>query len=229
MKLKYASMLRLFEHQLAQKKKDTEKIYSFHAPHSYCIAKGKEHKPYEFGTKASIGSTLHTGIIVSAFCLKENDYDGHTLPAVLEQTQRLLNHQAKEIIVDRGYRGVQTIGNTKILTPNSAIKIQSEYQRRKLRKLFRRRAAIEPLIGHLKSDHRMQRSFYKGFHGDQINVLLASAAWNMKKFMKKLSEAFSFHFFRMVWQFLVHLTRQSLAFGTLSGHGNPAFLMDIGR
>jgi hypothetical protein len=55
------------------------------------------------------------------------------------------------------------------------------------------------------------------------------AAWNMKKFMKKLSEAFSFHFFRMVWQFLVHLTRQSQAFGTLSGHGNPAFLIDMGR
>jgi hypothetical protein len=88
--LKYASMLRPFKHQLAQKKKDAGKIYSFHAPHSYCIAKGKEQKPYEFGTKASIGSTLHTGIIVGAFCLKENDYDGHTLPAVLEQTQRLL-------------------------------------------------------------------------------------------------------------------------------------------
>ncbi|MDX2135417.1 MAG: IS5 family transposase [Saprospiraceae bacterium] len=228
-KLKYASLLRLFEQQLAQKKKDTGKIYSFHAPHSYCIAKGKEHKPYEFGTKVSIGSTLHTGIIVSAFCLNENDYDGHTLPTVLEQTQRLLDHQAKEIIVDRGYRGVQTIGDTKILTPNSGVKIQSEYQRRKLRKLFRRRAAIEPLIGHLKSDHRMQRSFYKGFKGDQINVLLASAAWNMKKFMKKLSKAFSFHFFRTMWQFLVQLTRQSQAFGTLSGHGNPAFLLDTCR
>ncbi|MFZ4633296.1 MAG: hypothetical protein ACOYNO_03715 [Saprospiraceae bacterium] len=65
--------------------------------------------------------------------------------------------------------------------------------------------------------------------GYQINVLLASAAWNMKKFMKKLSEAFSFPLFRPLWQFLVHLTRQSQAFGTLSGHANPAFLMDIGR
>jgi len=107
--------------------------------------------------------------------------------------------------------------------------IQSEYQCRKLRKLFRRRAAIEPLIGHLKSDHLMQRPFYKDFHGDQANVLLAIAAWNMKKFMKKLSEAFSFPLFRPLWQFVVLLLSHSKALGTLSGYPNPSFLMYVGR
>lgn len=75
----YFEKLKLFERQLRQRKKDTDKIYSFHAPHTYCIAKGKEHKEYEFGTKVSITSGINSGVILSAYCLEKNDYDGHTL------------------------------------------------------------------------------------------------------------------------------------------------------
>jgi hypothetical protein len=109
------------------------------------------------------------------------------------------------------------------------IDIQSEYQRKKLRRLFRRRATIEPLIGHLKSDHRKQCSFYKGFHGDQINVLLASAAWNMKRFMKKLSEAFYFPFFRMLWRILVCHLPQLYPYIPLLRHTKLAFSMTLVR
>ncbi len=187
----YFEKLKLFERQLRQRKKDTDKIYSFHAPHTYCIAKGKEHKEYEFGTKVSITSGIDSGVITSAYCMEKNDYDGHTLQRTLKQIERLFGAVPKRLVADRGYRGVNRIGDTEIATPGAGKKNQSAYEKRKLRKMFRRRAAIEPLIGHLKTDHRMGRSFYKGIAGDQINVLLACSAWNLKKYMKKLREAFS--------------------------------------
>lgn len=194
----YEQLLSLYETQLLQKRHDSNKIYSFHAPHTYCIAKGKEHKPYEFGTKASLAIGYDSGIIISALCLGNNEYDGHTLGQVLEQTQRLYAYSPENVIADRGYRGIKKIGNTNILTPNTKHKNQSIYEQRKLRTLFRRRAKIEPIIGHVKSDHRMERSFYKGLEGDRTNVLLACAAWNFKKLMKKLAKAFSLPFLAVV-------------------------------
>ncbi len=190
----YENLLSLYEAQLLQQRQDSNKIYSFHAPHTYCIAKGKEHKPYEFGTKASLAVGYNSGIIISALCIANNDYDGHTLDQVLEQTQRLHGYKPENIIADRGYRGIKEIGNTNILIPGPKNKNQSVYEQRKLRAMFRRRASIEPIIGHVKSDHRMERSFYKGLTGDRMNVLLACAAWNLKKFMKKLAKAFSLPF-----------------------------------
>ena len=53
-------------------------------------------------------------------------------------------------------------------------------------KLFCKRAGIEPTIGHLKSDYRLGRNFYKGLLGDAINVMLAAAAYNFKRAMKVL-------------------------------------------
>ncbi|NUN99295.1 MAG: transposase [Saprospiraceae bacterium] len=89
---------------------------------------------------------------------------------------------------------IRKIGNTNIFIPGPKNKNQSVYEQRKLRAMFRRRASIEPIIGHVKSDHRMERSFYKGLTSDRMNVLLACAAWNLKKFMKKLVKAFSLPF-----------------------------------
>jgi IS5 family transposase len=59
----------------------------------------------------------------------------------------------------------------------------SEYQKKNKREKFKRRAAIEPIIGHLKSDFRLARNYLKGFIGDQINLLLAATAWNLKKWI----------------------------------------------
>lgn len=211
----YFEKLKLFERQLRQRKKDTDKIYSFHAPHTYCIAKGKEHKEYEFGTKVSITSGINSGVIMSAYCLEKNDYDGHTLSRTLEQIKRLFGTVPKRLVADRGYRGVNRIGDTEIAIPGAGKKNLSAYEKRKLRRMFRRRAAIEPLIGHLKTDHRMGRSFYKGISGDQINVLLACSAWNLKKYMKKLREAFSLVVFSGLRRITDRLKRDLLALETL--------------
>jgi IS5 family transposase len=177
----------LYRRALKQKPHDKEKIYSLHEPHVYCVAKGKEHKKYEFGTKASIAITKTHGVIVAAAAHATNQYDGHTLPEVLDQAEAISGIRAKVAIVDRGYRGRSTVGDTQILTPERAPQGQSRSQRNKMRQRFRRRAAIEPVIGHLKYDHQLLRCFLKGFAGDQINLMLAAAAWNFRKWMRELA------------------------------------------
>lgn len=180
----YTSHLALYKKVLAQKKNSKQKIYSLHEPHTQCISKGKEHKKYEFGTKVSITTTKTTGVIIGAINIPINDYDGHTLQPALEQQQRLTGQVLKNNFVDRGYRGIKNVLGTNIITPQVKA-TDTAYQKQKLRKGFRRRAAIEPKIGHLKSDHRLGRNYYKGIVGDNINVMLAAAAMNFKRMMNK--------------------------------------------
>lgn len=181
---KYFPSLTVFQKILSQKRNDTGKIYSLHEPHVQCIGKGKEHKKYEFGSKVSIIKTKNTGVIIGAINIEKNDYDAHTLIPALEQQQRLTGHILKNNFVDRGYRGVSQVLGTNILTPKNYSHLNN-YQKQKMRKGFRRRAAIEPVIGHLKSDYRLSRNFYKGIFGDNINVMLAAAAMNFKRMMNK--------------------------------------------
>lgn len=183
---KYQNNLNIFNKILLQKRTDKNKIYSLHEPHVNCISKGKDHKKYEFGNKVSISVTENTGVIVGAMSFSNNPYDGHTLPAVLDQYKTIFGKSPKEATVDRGYRGKIQIGETKINIPKPFNdKTLSKYQQTKLRKQFKRRAAIEPVIGHLKSDHRLSRNFYTGIKGDEINILLAAAAFNFKRMMNK--------------------------------------------
>jgi len=160
-----------------------DKIYSLHEPHISCVAKGKEHKKYEFGAKASVVLTKTGGIIVGAVAHAENLYDGHTLPEVLQQTEALTGSVLAVAIVDRGYRGARRIGDTEILVPGLKPKEQTPHHNRVMRQRFRRRCAIEPVMGHLKSDYRLARNYLKGFAGDTRNLLLAAAAWNFKKWL----------------------------------------------
>jgi IS5 family transposase len=183
----YFSSLSIFKRVLLQKRNDTQKIYSLHEPHVQCISKGKEHKKYEFGTKVSIITTKIAGVIIGALNIPKNDYDGHTLKPALAQQQRLTGHILKNNFADRGYRGVKNVLGTTIIIPETK-KEKTDYQKQKLRHGFRRRAAIEPKIGHLKSDHRLSRNFYKGIFGDNINVMLAAAAMNFKRMMNKWKE-----------------------------------------
>lgn len=182
---KHRDDLTLYHRALAQKRTDRDKIYSLHEPHIYCVAKGKEHKKYEFGTKASIALTKTSGLIVAAVAHADNVYDGHTLPEVLQQTEALTGSLPTVAIVDRGYRGTKRIGDTEILVPDSKPKDQNPHQKRAMQKRFRRRCAIEPTIGHLKSDYRLARNYLKGFLGDSLNLLLAAAAWNFNKWLRK--------------------------------------------
>jgi len=187
----YVPQLELFDRMLKQQKGDSNKIYSLHEPEVYCVSKGKAHKKYEYGAKASIVLTKNNGIIVGAFSHNQNKYDGHTLPEVIEQTTRLVGKSPKVAICDRGYRGVSKVGETKIVIPKPPGKRATEYQKRQARKRFRRRAGIEPVIGHLKTDFRLARNFLKGTIGDDINLILAAAAFNFNKLLKSLGSSFA--------------------------------------
>lgn len=164
----------------------------------YCIAKGKAHKKYEYGCKVSVVLTQKTGIIVGAMTFNTNVYDGHTLEAVLNQTKVLTGKSPVNAWVDRGYKGKQLVGETTINMPKAPLKRDSEYQKRKKKKHFRKRAAIEPIIGHLKQDHRAARNYLKGQNGDVINFMMAAAGFNFRKLMKKLKEAIYWLLYKLI-------------------------------
>ncbi|WP_237559856.1 IS5 family transposase [Desulfohalovibrio reitneri] len=188
---RHREAMQLFRRVHDQKRTDKNKIYSLHEPDVLCIGKGKEHKKYEFGRKASIAWTKTTGVIVGAMSFKENVFDGHTLPDVLEQVSQITESCPEAAICDRGYRGRKKVGDTSILIPGRPKKSDTPYQRRKARQRFRRRAGIEPVIGHLKHDFRMAKNFLKGALGDAINLLMAAAAFNFKKWMRGLKHFLS--------------------------------------
>lgn len=180
---KYQADLDLYQQILAQTRGSKNKVYSLHEPEVCCISKGKEHKKYEFGNKASFVKT-DTGVIVGAMGFR-NEYDGHTLEPALEQVGRLTGKMPGKAKVDRGYRGKKQIGETQVLIPAPGKKSMGRYQRKKLASAHKKRAAIEPVIGHIKADHRLNPNFYKGVTGDNINIMLAAAGFNFKRMMNK--------------------------------------------
>lgn len=173
----------LYERILAQQPKDTNKIYSLHEPQVYCVAKGKDHKQYEYGSKASIASTAKSNLIVGVVSHEQNLHDSHTLPEILRHVEQSRGKAAKQAVCDRGYRGQCEVNGTRIILPGKALKRDTRYQKDKKRKQCRRRAAIEPIIGHLKLDYRLARNYLKGAVGDRINLLMAAAAWNLKQWL----------------------------------------------
>jgi IS5 family transposase len=152
------------------------KLYSWHAPEVEVIAKGKARTPYEFGVKVGVASTLRGNLIVGARSFPHNPYDGHTLQEQLEQASILSDSTIKDVYVDLGYRGVDQ------QNPTVSIKHRGKYKRLsdKERRLLKRRQAIEPIIGHLKSDHRMNRCHLKGANGDAIHAVLCAAGYNIR-------------------------------------------------
>ncbi len=174
----------LYRRVLKQQPSDQDKIYSLHEPQVYCLSKGKEHKKYEFGSKASVVMTKTAGVIVGAMAHAVNLYDGDALRPALEQTKAITGRQPARAIVDRGYRGRKEVEGTEVLLPGKPKPGQSKSVSAKMRARFRRRAAIEPVISHLKHQYRLARCFLKGFVGDQVNLLLAAAAWNLRKWLR---------------------------------------------
>jgi transposase, IS5 family len=194
--------LKLFQQILEQKKDTKNKIYSIHEPQVYCISKGKEHKKYEYGSKVSIVVTKNSGIIVGAVNFSKNHYDGHTLPDALKQTKELVGQMPEVAICDRGYRGNNFIDGTQIVIPKSPGKRTSAYERQKARKRFRKRAGIEPIIGHLKSDFKLIRNYLKGSVGDSINLMLAATAFNLRKLLRQFLD-YLFLFFALQYRRLL--------------------------
>lgn len=186
LKEKYKIPLAIFNRVLSQERNSENKVYSLHQSHVKCIAKGKEAKKYEFGNKSSIVKTKESGIIIGAMAFTENIFDGDTLSPQIEQIERLTGFKPKFGIVDRGYRGRKNVNGVEIVIPHKLPSTANNYQKQKIRKQFRARAGIEPIIGHLKQDHRMGRNYLLDEQGDMVNTLLAAAGFNLRKMLQRL-------------------------------------------
>lgn len=173
---------RIMEQTKNRKLKGAAKLYSWHAPETECLAKGKARTPYEFGVKVGIASTLKGNLIIGARSFPNNPYDGHTLNEQLEQASILSNSTINNVYVDLGYRGVDQDN------PDVSIKHRGKYKGLtvKERRLLRRRQAIEPIIGHLKSDHRMNRCHLKGAQGDALHAVLCAAGYNIRWLLRMI-------------------------------------------
>ena len=185
---KYNDLFSLFRQVLEQTRSSSNKVYSLHEPQVYCVGKGKDHKKYEFGAKGSIAVTKESGIIVGAVSHPQNIHDSRTLVDVISQVSELRNQCPEVAICDRGYRGKSKVGDTRILIPKPPGKKTTAYQKQKARKRFRKRAGIEPIIGHLKSDYRLFRNYLKGSIGDSVNLMLAAAAFNFNKWLREVRD-----------------------------------------
>ena len=161
-----------------------KKIYSLHAPEVECIGKGKAHKPYEFGVKVSLATTLkHSAggqFIAHAKALPGNPYDGHTLEAVIPDIERQIGATIGRIVADKGYRGHNA-------APQYKFRVYISGQKRAVpdatKRDLKRRSAVEPVIGHAKADHRMARNYLNGSDGDANNAVLAAAGYNFRRLL----------------------------------------------
>jgi len=161
---------------------DPPKLYSVHAPEVECIAKGKAHKQYEFGVKVGVVSTSKESFVLAAKSLPGNPYDGHTLQACIEQARRVTGVAPTEAYADRGYKGHGCHTDFfKVWISGSKRGVTKAIERK-----LKRRNAVEPVIGHMKSDGRLARNFLKGVEGDAMNALLCGAGYNLRKILKKL-------------------------------------------
>lgn len=183
---KYADQLELFWKALQQGKHDKDKIYSFHKPFTSCIAKGKAHKQYEFGNKIGLMVNPNNLVVLGIESFKGNPHDSQTIEPLINQIETNFQYKPQEVIYDRGGRGRKSINGVLISTPGKPLKRDSAYAKRVKRKKFRRRAAIEPVIGHLKKYFRMEQNYLHGDKSPKINALLAATGWNFKKMMEKL-------------------------------------------
>ena len=175
-------LLGRIERLLTQQRQDKGKLYSVHAPEVECLAKGKAHKPYEFGVKVSLATTLTRNFVVGLQALAGNPYDGHTLAGQLEQVERVTGQRPGRCVVDLGYRGhgIEATG-TEVLVSR-----QRRPLTRALKRALRRRNAIEPLIGHMKEDGWLGRNHLKGEQGDKVNALLCEVGQNLRTILRTL-------------------------------------------
>jgi len=174
-------LLEMAERLLAQQRKSKQKLYSIHAPEVECISKGKPHKRYEFGCKVSMVTSSRENWILGVQAIHGNPYDGHTLASALKQVKTLVGWKPRKAHVDLGYRGHGYQGKTEIKVVNYRTMKQ---ETRWVRKWMRRRAAIEPIFGHLKAENRLNRNYLKGVQGDKINALLSACGFNMRKLLR---------------------------------------------
>lgn len=169
-----------------QQRNDKNKLYALHAPEVECLAKGKARKPYEFGVKSAVVVSHKHGLMMGARTFPGNPYDGHILSAVLEQATNLTQDvglKIKHIVVDLGFRGVDAANPDKEIIHRGKFKSLRKQQKRWLK----RRTAVEPAIGHLKSDHRMDRCWLQGSLGDALHTIACAAGYNLRWLLRAIA------------------------------------------
>ncbi len=161
------------------------KLYSWHAPETECIGKGKARTPYEFGVKVSLTTTNKRckggQFILHAKAVAGNPYDGHTLKEVLEETEALTGREIERIYVDKGYQGHDAPKPLRVFKSGQKRGVHGQ-----IKKELRRRSAIEAVIGHCKTDGHLDRNFLHGRLGDQINAVMSAVGYNLRLILKWL-------------------------------------------
>ena len=173
---KLKKVLELGQRIFEQERRSKGKIYSLHEPQVECLSKGKAHKRYEFGNKVSFSVTAVGNWVIGAKSFFGNPFDGKTLKEAVRQTEDLTEEGVKRIAVDRGYRG-------KVYHPEGkeTVIAGSKIKDRGMKRFLKRRSSIEPVIGHMKQEHRLGRNYLGGIEGDKLNPILAASAFNMQK------------------------------------------------
>lgn len=187
----FADLLMMSKRLLSQDKKSKDKLYSLHEPEAYCISKGKAGKPYEFGCKVSLVLTHKQGLALSSQALSGNQYDGHVLDSSLKRAEGIAQTSIEQAFVDKGYKGHG------ITDKQVYISGQKRGMTRTLKKHLKRRSAIEPHIGHMKSEGKLRRNYLKGITGDTLNALLCAIGHNMRMIYRKIRSLFV-----LIWIYL---------------------------
>jgi IS5 family transposase len=193
---------------MTQRPRDGGKhIYALHAPEVECIGKGKAHKPYEFGVKVSIATTLKRAkggqFALHAAALPGNPYDGHTLAQVIPDMEALIGTDIKRVLADAGYRGHNAPETHKLAVFTQG---QKRGVSEAVKRLMKRRAAVEPVIGHIKNEHRMDRNYLAHTSGDATNAILAATGYNFRLLLNWLKD-----FLRLYWLWLISRHQTVLA------------------
>lgn len=187
----FAPLIEMAQRLLVQEKASSNKLYSLHAPETYCVGKGKAGKPYEFGCKVSLVLTHKQGLALTSLALTQNEFDGHTLNKSLKKAEEIARTKITEGFVDKGYRG-HGVTDTAIYISGQRRGITQAIKKR-----LKRRSAIEPHIGHMKTEGKLKRNYLKGIVGDSLNALLCAIGHNLRLILNNLLSFFA-HFYQLL-------------------------------
>ncbi len=170
---------------LTQKTSRKNKLHAFHAPEVECISKSTKRTPYELGARLTVAKTLKEGFVVGMRSMPCNPYDVYTLAETIEQVSILAERTPRTVIADRGYRGGEHDGiHVLRFGPKRGTTCE-------LHGMMKRRSAIEPTIGHMKTDGQPGRNWPNGTLGDAMHAVLCSAGHNVRLLLRTLREFFA--------------------------------------
>jgi transposase, IS5 family len=204
---RFAHLMALVKRLLDQQPKDKNKLYSLHAPEVVCIGKGKVAKHYEFGCKVGLAATNKEGFFLAAKAFEGNPYDGHTLAESLAACEAMTGVVVQRAYVDKGYRGHDYEGDAAVMISGQRRGLTPQMKRE-----LKRRSAIEPMIGHAKSDGRLGRNYLLGSDGDKTNATLAAAGHNLRLILRRLRLLFAL-FLRLILTQIANQNRKPPNFG----------------